>query len=663
MAGDNPFRKKEVPAAVQNEISDRATNRINWVASRFPWISVLSMSSICDAKYTTLSSITSDLYESNTFQRPNPVITGLDVKKQGELGTTRRATIKITAFTDSQIVELQKCYFIPGMSVRVEWGWTTNADLSTMHYPPAGFVRRASTDSVANRLMKVKSAGSPNYEGLQGIVANFSYNLNRDNYWECTVEIIAAAEAFSKTKVNDYSCPECVAEHKNENGDKTVQKKSNLYTYFYLMFEDFFKAVPIYSGLLSKVAALDGKTITQTQYKFNAAGRDENGGEKLSFMEKVSPSAINQPDTVEAFISWSTLEAAVNAYSVPTAADAYIFGRISSKEMPIAYNRWVTSADPRVCVLPGTVLEQQFPAAKLRFGKVASCVGTDENGKKAIILDRVMLNVTMLMLELKNVEKQGDGSLSVFLLNVLNKVNEACGNLWEFDIVSTSSDDKAGSEAYPTLTVIDTKMAIKGSTSITYLIPSTPTNSVLRDMKLDMKLTDSMKTQALYANVDVETAIVTAGGGGCDNGFKLFRQGSVKNLAMGQTPDKPKCNECKTFNSGVAIPGHAELMTNLQKDITDDTVTAVKSELIRLYGLDASTAGSDQHCQGMPVPFEFNCTMDGIGGFVFGQLISCDRIPQQIRDNFDFQVTSVEHSITPNDWTTTINTIARTRPA
>ena len=61
----------------------------------------------------------------------------------------------------------------------------------------------------------------------------------------------------------------------------------------------------------------------------------------------------------------------------------------------------------------------------------------------------------------------------------------------------------------------------------------------------------------------------------------------------------------------------------------------------------------------MVLPFEFSFTLDGIGGFAFGQMVSCDRIPLEVREAYNFQVTSVEHSLTPNDWTTTVNTICR----
>ena len=55
----------------------------------------------------------------------------------------------------------------------------------------------------------------------------------------------------------------------------------------------------------------------------------------------------------------------------------------------------------------------------------------------------------------------------------------------------------------------------------------------------------------------------------------------------------------------------------------------------------------------------FSATVSGIGGFRWGQSVTCDRLPADIRALTLYQVTAVEHDISPDDWTTTINTVAR----
>ena len=58
---------------------------------------------------------------------------------------------------------------------------------------------------------------------------------------------------------------------------------------------------------------------------------------------------------------------------------------------------------------------------------------------------------------------------------------------------------------------------------------------------------------------------------------------------------------------------------------------------------------------------QFSATLTGIGGFRWGQTVSCDRLPDDMQRLTKYQVTTVEHDVTPDDWTTTINTVARKR--
>ena len=664
MAGNNPFRKKIVPQAVRDEIASRSQKAITWNPTRFPWIKVTSMSDGCSTRYETLSSLKGDLYDTG-FDKPYPVITGVDVKKQGELGTTRKATVKITAFRDEQLAELQKCHFLPGMSIRVEWGWSIG---STGQQVGNIGSSRVLSDTVANGLMKKAAAGNPNYDGLQGIVGNFTYNLTSNNFWDCTIEIIAAAETFGGTKANDYSCPDCVGKQKEpESGKEKVENRSRLYAFFFALFNDYDSGVRIYKNAINTIASIDGKTADFYQYNFNAAGRDENGGEDVGWLESITPDWLNQPDTTEPFITWSTFEAAINHCCAQTSGGPkeFLYGRLTSKNIPLAYNAFATSADPRVCLLPGTISagsvgEAYSIATRKKGGNPSTCVGNDESGRKSIILDKILLNTVMLMVELKNVEKQGDGTLKTYIMNVLNRVNDACGNLWDFEVVSTS-EDVDNNDKYPTLTIVDTKKSGPAEGD-TYELPARALTSVLRDLKLDMKMTDAMKTQALYSNSSRQPASKTAAGGSCGaNGLEGFRNGTIKNLALAPKVDPPKCDECKAVNKGEKPPELLILVAEVKEDVSDTTVSAVKSKLIATYA-ESVNKGDNSHCAGMIIPFEFSFTLDGVGGFVFGQGISCDRIPEPVRSRYYFQVTSVEHSITVNDWTTTVNTVPRYKP-
>ena len=47
-------------------------------------------------------------------------------------------------------------------------------------------------------------------------------------------------------------------------------------------------------------------------------------------------------------------------------------------------------------------------------------------------------------------------------------------------------------------------------------------------------------------------------------------------------------------------------------------------------------------------------TLDGIGGIIWGNAFHCEYLPDLYKRRGIFQVTGVDHSITPGGWETTI---------
>ena len=700
----NPFGKKHVPDAVRTEINLRSGRAgVFWNSKRFPWIHITSLCSGCAGSYVELSSIKNQpLYQPN-YARPLPVVSAIDVKKQGELGTTRKATVKLTAFTDDQLRDLQKCYFIPGMGCRVEWGWSEDASGKKA---PSPIGNRHLTDAQAICRIRELSSTNTHYDGIQGIVANFGYELTQENFWDCTLEIIAAAEAFGGSKVNDYSC-NCAREYETEDGGESktvVENRSQLYTCMKDLFENFIPAAAKYLPTLAKVAAVDNKTVNIAQYNYYGVQRSERGGDASSWYEgSWFGVTINAADATEAYLSWSALEAAINKFAIPTHNGEFTLGRISSKKMLLMGHEKLESTDPRICVIPGTRFSDKI--ATLKYGTQESAIQGDR-----VVLDNIMVNVVFLMNELRSVE-DNHGTLREFVTNVLRKINDACGSLWDFEIISTT-ESCSDPTKHPVISIIDTKIY---EAAPVFSIPAQAIGdraSVLRNISFRMKMTEQMKTQALYSNGKPQVAKTESGGGCGSNGFRAFGMaaaGTFRNLAVPRAADPPDC-VCEDKELNAKEPTFNELFESLTEEVTDSTVAAAKAALIKAYSDDvlssplaearaffserygesnlqlgindpsvrqfitdkygadalkvaesevAKSPNKDDYCVGMPMPFEFSFTLDGIGGFSFGQMVTCDRIPYEIRTAFDWQVTSVEHSISNNDWTTTVNTVCR----
>lgn len=642
MPGKNPFSGKSVPGGTIAELNARGTNKGPiWAAQRMPWVHLSGFASSC-GQYNPISSkletASSTRYESN-FARTKPVITGVEVKKQGELGTTRACTINLTAFTDQQLIELQKCYFISGMTARVQWGWSIACTGQTAPSPVMG----AMDDGTAICTMQGIAGGNPAYDGLQGLITNFSYKLTNDGYWECTIDLTSAAEAVQDGKVSVHSNCDCSRVFKSEEGEDVTAKRSLLWTW---LFDINAQAQNdedcVYLG--NNVGKNHERGWKVSAGNYEGEDRTDSGG---SDQASLNPNY----DTTEGYISWYTLEAAINTYSIPTAGGKHTIGKVMSTDLILPSHPYLDSGDPRVCVLAGSP-------------RTAAAIGKDDwnwkqndpgGGWTASSFDfgsTVMLNCIFLMQELKSVE-DGDNKISTFLRNVLKKVSNVCGGYFSeyLEVVSTTENCNDKSDV-PLVSIVDIR---KYTPASIYSIPTKANNSVIRDLKLDMKLPGAMKTQAVYANGAKQNGKQTK----CDGiPFRAFGVGaSVIDGCRPQALQEPPCDCDQAPSSVEAEPKSFEKIFEEMYGCVDNTTT--QAAIAAVAEKVNTNDDANEKCKGMPLAFDFGFTVDGVGGFAFGQLITSDRIPSTVRNNFDFQITAVEHSITAQDWTTSVSTVAR----
>jgi hypothetical protein len=163
-----------------------------------------------------------------------------------------------------------------------------------------------------------------------------------------------------------------------------------------------------------------------------------------------------------------------------------------------------------------------------------------------------------------------------------------------------------------------------------------------------------MKTQALYSGTLAKAPDTKAV---CNESFAAFTRISGKNTAVkdstatakgncGTSDDKCTDKEVKT--------SFEDAVKKLKEGATDESVEAVRGELVNKI-----TSNKDANCKGSLIPINYGVVLDGIGGFSFGQSIDCSRFPKGWNQYFTYQVTVVEHSITHDDWQTTLSTVAR----
>jgi hypothetical protein len=327
------------------------------------------------------------------------------------------------------------------------------------------------------------------------------------------------------------------------------------------------------------------------------------------------------------------------------------------------------SADPRVCYIPGGALNFKDFSAYLQPGYTeAPSAIVIEDGVEKVQLAKIMCNTTFLLKHYKQVY-DGDGKLSTLIQNILDEINKVCGRPWTLLTISTEDDcgtSDARNKTGPTITILDEKQVMELEEP--YSIPSTVGDSTLRSFSLDMKMTGAMKTQAVYAGNSQKSK----GGKGDDStacagvsaqafyvGGRNAQGGNlIKNLAKPDTSDLTVSDgNCEDSDNTAKDPTFQELINKFWWEVNDQTVGALQTYLDK-----AISEYDPDTCAGTPLPFDFNFTVDGISGFEFGQMVTSNRIPKAVESLFRWQVTKVEHKITPNDWETSISTVCRANP-
>jgi hypothetical protein len=212
------------------------------------------------------------------------------------------------------------------------------------------------------------------------------------------------------------------------------------------------------------------------------------------------------------------------------------------------------------------------------------------------------------------------------------------------------------------MTIVDANSIVRSSDSGPFTFFATANKSNCREVKLDLKLTDAMMTQATYSTNN-ESGTTPSDNVPCNNRFLSYARTAVNTAAPKDDP-KQMPNTCKDTKKCGPSKEVEPPRDALSKKVTTETVNSAvtylqeqKAKYLKSKGADAGA-----YCRASMVPFQFSATVTGVGGFRFGQLVTCDRIPQEMRNAFHFQVTTVEHSIKPEDWTTTINTIGKNKP-
>jgi hypothetical protein len=155
--------------------------------------------------------------------RPMPGLKSVQVETTGRLGSLKQATINFSVWNMNQLNIIEALYFRLGYSMLLEWGHTqyfVNKDSNGTVVPDGLFVRQGvfgiegpfdpntRKETIQQAIARKSVSTSGNYDGMLGIVSNFTWSFNQDGGYDCVVRLIGLGAVMDSMRINTlYTLP------------------------------------------------------------------------------------------------------------------------------------------------------------------------------------------------------------------------------------------------------------------------------------------------------------------------------------------------------------------------------------------------------------------------------------------------------------------------
>ena len=146
--------------------------------------------------------------------RPMPGLTSVQVDVAGRLGSLKIATVNFKVWNMNQLNVMEALYFRLGYSMLLEWGHTQfysndgdfiSGNVYGIDDPFRSGLRK---ERVQQEIIIKSRRTSGNYDGLLGIVSNFTWAFNQEGGYDCTVKIIGLGSVMDTLRINQaYKLP------------------------------------------------------------------------------------------------------------------------------------------------------------------------------------------------------------------------------------------------------------------------------------------------------------------------------------------------------------------------------------------------------------------------------------------------------------------------
>lgn len=659
-----PFSKEVLNQIKQRQATFRDTNRnpqeLQYLNSKTAWVRMVSSVNVAGNNSLATSTVLSGGLEgyngTNSYilgekgYRPMPGITSVSIRSINRFGILKEATVTFNCWDVAQLEDLDKLYMRPGFSVLLEWGNTyfidnnkafrTNIPSNEKNVlnPPGAEPGQNRRNLIYRAIEEKKIETGYNYDGIYGLIKNFSWKFRSDGGYDCTVVITSIGELVESLGI-DIGVEVLGTSDKLEDS-----KKAEIPTVIDAIIREIVEKSPeeVWNSIteLYPTFAEKYKALAPKDEKFTVAKYSLQQGEVFNYIR--FDSFLNILNTI--LVCDQDKNPIIKLFSDTRSSKAQTSFR--------TYDYHISS-DPGICLIAGSSIDR-WKCDQETFNFVNELRRLSPELSDNSLLG-IWVNTSMIQDAVKsfliNSNKQ-DRTLVKFLSSILSKINEALGG--DFNALDLHYEEEES-----TFYIVDRNYRVKQDYPKLIV---TGIGSTVTDFDFTSKLTPNLTTM-LAVSAQINKTDV---GADVENMFEWNR--GLEDRVLGNKVIKTsRDNSSKEVTEEAAQRKKEQqsrfevisgaIRSFFEKGVYNvDVFTKVRNtygdftrEFMRFYKEPTTEAGP----KGI-IPFEGTVTLDGIAGIKIGQVFQINKgvMPSKYDDVTGFTVTGVDHTINNNRWET-----------
>lgn len=144
--------------------------------------------------------------------RPKPGITSMNLNTHNRYGSLRTATVQFIIHSVEQLNIYEQLFMRPGYSALLEWGHSKYLDAKTSAYKVKdiptlidffkGEGSPKTKTELYGKIDALRKEYNYNYDGMYGLIKNFSWSIQQDGTYACSVDIVSIGSTLESLNIN-----------------------------------------------------------------------------------------------------------------------------------------------------------------------------------------------------------------------------------------------------------------------------------------------------------------------------------------------------------------------------------------------------------------------------------------------------------------------------